>query len=120
MGRVVERRLAIVSSDGKVVDNHFGRASRFAIYAERGKGWQFLETRETEPACRHQAHADNGLESSADIIADCRWVVVSQIGPAAIDVLLARNILPIVLEGPVPEALAVISSRYRHTFKSQP
>jgi nitrogen fixation protein NifX len=104
----MEVKVALASSDGTQVDQHFGRASRFSIYRLRDGQWEHLEDRVNQPACAGHEHADGILEQSAALIADCRGVAVSQIGVTAMDVLLARRILPFVLAGPVSDALATL------------
>ncbi|MBJ6749489.1 NifB/NifX family molybdenum-iron cluster-binding protein [Geomonas anaerohicana] len=104
----MELRVALASSDGITVDQHFGRATRFCIYRLTGAGWEHLEDRYNTPACAGQEHADGMLEQTAEVISDCRGLAVARIGASAIDVLLARRIFPLVLELPVPEALATL------------
>ena len=67
------------------------------------------------PPCRGGAHADDLLERAVELVADCRWVVVSQIGPGAIDALIDRGVLPLVIKGSVDEALAVVGRQYLGT-----
>lgn len=101
-------QVALASSDGTRVDQHFGRAHRFFIYRLSEGGWEYLETRENKPACSGHEHADGLLEQSAELIRDCRGVAVSHIGATAIDLLLAWRILPFVLEGDLTDALATL------------
>lgn len=109
-GGVMELRVAVASSDGIVVDQHFGRAERFGIYRFTGGNWQHLEDRLNQPACAGQEHDDGLLERTADLISDCRGVAVARLGSGAIDLLISRRIFPFVLELPVPEALATLQS----------
>ncbi|MBJ6802281.1 NifB/NifX family molybdenum-iron cluster-binding protein [Geomonas propionica] len=104
----MELRVALATSDGTSVDLHFGRADRFAIYRLADGGWEHLEDRLNQPACAGGEHADGLLEQAAGLIADCRGVAVARIGVTAMDVLLARRIIPFVLELPVTEALATL------------
>jgi nitrogen fixation protein NifX len=106
----MEVRVALASSDGITVDQHFGRASRFLIYRLRDGLWEHLEDRVNRPACAGQEHGHHTLERSAELLLDCRGVAVAQIGVAAVDVLVARRILPFVLTGTVREALATLQN----------
>ncbi len=101
-------RVAVASSDGKTVNEHFGRTGSFLIFRLAGDQWQQVEERPNLPACSGQRHDDNLLERTAELLSDCRGVVVSQIGPAAMDTLLYRHILPFVLDGTIADALAVV------------
>lgn len=106
-------RVAIASNDGRMVNEHFGRASCFMIFRRHGEAWEKLEERETSPACAGNEHNDDQLEKTAELIADCRGVAISQIGPGAVDALLARNIFPFMLEGTIDEALAIFAASAR-------
>ena len=105
----VDIKIAFASSDGVTVNEHFGRASRFLIFRLHKSGHDFLEERENYPSCAGQEHSDDLLEISADLISDCKGVVVSQIGPGAIDLLIERGIMPFTLPGRIDEALAVVA-----------
>jgi len=95
---VAVHKIAVASRDGKLV-YHFGQADRFLIYEISPEGSKYLETRQTTPACDPEAHAAAGHEQTivdtAALIADCRAVLVSRIGPGAVAVLQAQGIQPI-------------------------
>ncbi len=109
-------RVAVASSDGKTINEHFGRARRFMIYRLQDGSWHHLEDRENLPPCAGQEHSDDLLDRTAELIADCKHVVVNQIGPGAIDTLLDRRILPFMLEGTIEKGLdaLVTSGRLRY------
>jgi len=109
-------KVAVASSDGKRVNAHFGRARSFRIYELIHDAWKLQENRESLPACFGQEHSDDALERTADLIADCRVVVVEQVGSGAVDVLLGRRIMPFMLAGSVEEALLTLldSRRFRY------
>jgi predicted Fe-Mo cluster-binding NifX family protein len=101
-------KIAIASSDGRTVNQHFGHARQFRIYQLDAEGAAFIEVRTTVPACSGHQHSDYGLEQTAALIADCQAVVISQIGAGAIDLLLAQRTLPYALEGSIDDALATL------------
>ena len=109
-------RIAVASSDGQEVNSHFGRARRFLIYELVDGVWQLIEERENLPACIGQEHSDDALERTAELIADCRGVVVEQIGSGAVDLLLARRIMPFMLAGTVEDALLTLQDSRRFKF----
>lgn len=102
-------RIAVASSDGKTVNEHFGRASRFMIFRLHKAGHDLLEERGNHPSCAGQEHSDDLLERNADLISDCKGVIVSQIGPGAIDLLVERGITAFTLPGKIDDALAVVA-----------
>lgn len=53
-------KVAVVSSDGKVINQHFGKASRFLIFEVNCDEIRFIEVRETIPlfGSTDYGHAD--------------------------------------------------------------
>ncbi|MGZ7159538.1 MAG: NifB/NifX family molybdenum-iron cluster-binding protein [Methanobacterium sp.] len=101
-------KIAIASSDGKFVNQHFGKAQQFLIVELKDDGsYEFLETRENKPACTVEGH-DSTIDDSMDIISDCDAVLVSQVGPGAADLLIERGIQPIVIPMLIEDALKKI------------
>ena len=74
---------ALASSDGIVVNSHFGRAEKFYIYDIGGRSPIFLEVREVSPVCEGGNHDDRKLEENIRLIADCRYLIVTRIGDRA-------------------------------------
>jgi predicted Fe-Mo cluster-binding NifX family protein len=107
----VSLKVAVASSDGKVVNQHFGMASQFLIFELEDDGaFKFLELRKNEPACSVEGHSDISMENSIDLISDCDVVLASQIGPGAVDILLANNIEPYIAPTFIDEALSELSN----------
>jgi nitrogen fixation protein NifX len=104
----MEVKIAVASSDGINVDQHFGRARSFWIYRLNDKGYEYLEKRENDAPCSGQSHNDNALELAARRLSDCRGVVAAQIGPGAIDVLICHRIMAFTLPGTIEEAFEAL------------
>ncbi|MCC8123093.1 MAG: dinitrogenase iron-molybdenum cofactor biosynthesis protein [Oscillospiraceae bacterium] len=99
-------RIAIASTDGKVVNQHFGRAERFYIVEVNDEtGWHFIETRKTQPVCNTRSHDDNQLRLTADLLADCDYVLVSQIGKGAEFALHRKDITAFSIALPIDRAV---------------
>ena len=109
-------RIAVASTDGVTVNQHFGRAQQFRIYQLTADGPVFLEKRDNLPPCAGHEHNDDLLEWAAALIADCRGVVASQIGPGAIDVLLDRRIFAFTMTGRIEDALVALQKTTRFTY----
>lgn len=77
-------KIAVASSDGKVINEHFGRSKQFLIFevAENGE-YSFLELRENSPPCNAGEHGEDQMEKTINLLSDCRIVLVSRIGPGA-------------------------------------
>ncbi len=85
-------KVAVASSDGKVINSHFGRANQFLVFSLSKGSYEFIETRENSPACSFGDHSEDSLDRSIDIIKDCQIVLASQIGPGAEKLLGKRGI----------------------------
>jgi nitrogen fixation protein NifX len=98
-------KIAIASSDGKFVNQHFGHAQQFLIVELEDDGsYKFLETRKNKPACSVEGH-DSSIYDSIDLISDCDGVLVSQIGSGAADLLVEAGIQPIIIPMLIDDAL---------------
>lgn len=86
-------KIAIASTDGKVVNEHFGRADRFYIMEVNDQDeFTYLETRTTDIACQGGSHNEDGLQRTVELLSDCRYVLVKQIGPGAEYALCRKGI----------------------------
>lgn len=71
-------KIAVASSDGKTVDQHFGQACHFLIFQMGNEGLKFLEMREKskKPVYDHEYRWKRGL----DLLKDCRVIFCRRIG----------------------------------------
>lgn len=76
-------KIAIASSDGIVVNNHFGRARSFYIYQVQSEKIIFLETRQVSPVCDCGNHDEIKLNENLSRVSDCDYLLVSRIGDGA-------------------------------------
>ncbi len=99
-------KIAIASTDGKVVNEHFGRANRFYIIEVNDNDeFYFKETRETEIACQAGTHNDDGLARTVDLLSDCKYVLVKQIGPGAEYALNKKGVTAFAIAHYIDEAV---------------
>ena len=99
-------KVAVASSDGKFVNQHFGMAQQFLIFEIDDEGeYKFIELRKNVPACDVEGHTEDAMTRSIELISDCKAIIASQIGPAAIDFLLKNNIEPYIAPTFIDEAL---------------
>lgn len=85
-------KIAFASNDGKVVNQHFGRAKQFLIVEIDNKDYQYVETRVNEPACQDFQHTEDAMSKSIELISDCKAVFVARIGQGALDQVEAKGI----------------------------
>jgi nitrogen fixation protein NifX len=71
-------KIAVASSDGKTVDQHFGQACHFLIFQIGKEGLEFIEMREKskKPVYDHEYRWKRGL----DILKDCKVIFCRRIG----------------------------------------
>lgn len=99
-------KIAVASSDGKVVNQHFGHSRRFIIFKADDEGkWSFIEDRITIPACSTGEHNELSMQSVVKLLSDCRTVIVSQIGLGAVQALKNEGINAFTLPDYIDKAL---------------
>ena len=77
-------KIAVASSDGIVVNQHFGHADKFLIYEVKSDGnYNFIEIRTVKPVCDYGNHDDRQLSENLQKINDCKYLLVSKIGMGA-------------------------------------
>ncbi len=111
-------KLAIASSDGKVINQHFGKARKFIVIESDGENIKVLDVRENKPACgslEYGGHEDNVLDKSISLIGDCDAVLCSRIGGGAAEGLLGRGIEAVEAPGFIEENVLAYA---RHRLKS--
>ena len=71
-------KIAVASSNGETVDQHFGQACHFLIFQIGKEGLEFIEMREKskKPVYDHEYRWKRGLE----LLKDCRVVFCRRIG----------------------------------------
>ena len=99
-------RIAVASSDGIVVNNHFGRASTFYIYdVDADKEIRLVETRKVKPICDGGNHEDNRLKDTVVKFRDCDYLLVSRIGNSAAALAESYGILVCEIPGEIGESI---------------
>ncbi|MDY6880864.1 MAG: NifB/NifX family molybdenum-iron cluster-binding protein [Desulfatiglans sp.] len=96
-------RIAVVSTDGKTVNDHFGRAERFLIYDLRDR-LTFVEERLTEKySAKDPSHSfePDRFNHAAALLRDCSKIYVTRIGEIPAAKLKELGIEPIVYEGDI-------------------
>lgn len=80
-------RIAVTTSNGEKVDQHFGKATRFDVYEVEGDEMKLVETREVasycggegEPVADHKFSSDR-FSTVKEKIGDCEKIYTVQIG----------------------------------------
>lgn len=104
-------KAALASSDGIVVNRHFGRADTFFIYeVEETGNYRFLETRTVTPVCNAGNHNEEKLYSNISKFKDCKYIVVSRIGMGAANVMEQFGIVPMELPGMIEDSIGRLNT----------
>ena len=85
-------RIAIASSDGESVNQHFGQAGNFLVYEISDGKVEFIEDREVIIDPNEEFHSDANFERITLLLEDCKAVFVRNIGERAIRYLQVKGI----------------------------
>lgn len=100
------KRIAIASTDGKVINEHFGHADHFYIVDIDENRYQLAETRVSRPSCTGETeHAPDRFAAVLDLLADCDEILVSRIGISALNYAASRGVKVTEAPGLIAEAL---------------
>ena len=95
LGRPVH--MAVASSGGGLINQHFGHAKEFLIYEASSAGVRFLGPRKAAQYCGGESdcgEAENTLARTIAILADCEVVLCSRIGFEPWGKLESAGIMP--------------------------
>ncbi len=107
-------RIAAASTDGKLVNQHFGRADTFYILDtdEETSEYGLAEIRTVVPVCDRGDHDGNRMRESASKFADCDIILVEKIGGRARNELENMGIEVFEIPGIIEESVDKLV-RYR-------
>lgn len=96
-------KVAFATTDGIHVDEHFGRAGRFAIYEFTKNGYSSLDDRVFSGGrdrsvegtrCLGSLH-DDAVQSKVDKLSDCDIICMTSIGGPSAARLVKKGIMPV-------------------------
>lgn len=106
-------RVAVASTDGITIDEHFGRSKEFWLYEVAESGlYTFLERRQI-PEDIHAFHK-HAASRAIEILSDVEVVLAAQIGRQAELELQARGILSLAVNSLVAKALVAYGKRGKY------
>ena len=96
--------VAVASNEGLLVNQHLGEAAKLFIYKETKNGYRLVDQRVTpEPGCGNVRWL-----KLADILNDCRAIMVSGIGPNPTHVLKSSGVRVIQMTGLIDTGLDTV------------
>ncbi|MDR3238955.1 MAG: dinitrogenase iron-molybdenum cofactor biosynthesis protein [Clostridiales bacterium] len=108
-------RTAIATTDGKVINEHFGRAEAFYIVDIDETEAPVVEKRAVTHLCGGGDHDEDVLQKTIERLLDCRVILVAKIGPGARRALEAAGLSVFEIGLPIPEAIEKTRGYYfRH------
>lgn len=107
-------RIAVATSDGETINEHFGRARHFFIYEVEDDGThRSVATREILPHIHNHETSAHAAVGTTDQLGDVDVVFASQIGPGAADSLQQKGIKSFSLNGTIHKALTAYGKRHK-------
>jgi predicted Fe-Mo cluster-binding NifX family protein len=104
-------RIAVASSDGIVVNQHFGRASRFLIMDVDAIGnTSPAGERSVVPLCDGGIHDENRMQETIVKLSDCQYILVSRIGQGAEAALEQKGIKVFEIPGIIGESVKKLTA----------
>lgn len=95
-------KVAFATTDGKKIDEHFGRAGMFAIYEIMETSHRFVEVRKfaegmdmavVDTKDMGSLH-DDAVQNKVDRLADCKLIYLTEIGGPSAARLVKKGIMP--------------------------
>lgn len=119
-------KVAFATTDGTTIDEHFGRAGMFAVYAVSPEGYRLVEMRKfaegmdtavTDTREQGAVH-DDAVQSKVDRLADCKIIFLTEIGGPSAARLVKKGIMPMKVRTvtPITEEL----DRLQETIRTSP
>ena len=99
------KKIAVATSDDKVINAHFGRTPKFLVFSLEKDKICFLEERANEPGCSNLIEPKGTMEETIGRIKDCDYVLVHQIGKPMIKQLEEVGVIGLKRPGFIQDAL---------------
>ena len=99
-------KVAVATSDGFEVNEHFGHAKFFRVYELGESEYTFLEVRDAVAACQHQlGHDTTRFDKIIELLSDCDALLVQKIGEGAAAYLIQKNVRVFEVSGSIDAVL---------------
>ena len=98
--------VAVASREGVLVNLHLGEADAFQIWGPEGQGFRLLEERPAPPP----GGGDQRWWEMAEVLQDCRAVLVSALGETPAAILSDAGVVPVEMSGFIEVGLSRIYS----------
>jgi nitrogen fixation protein NifB len=96
--------VAVATREGVLVNQHLGEAEQLQVYQQRDGEFELVATRPA-PA---PGGGDRRWQQLAEVLHDCRALLVSSAGSSPVQVLSRRGIRVVLMEGLIEEGLEAV------------
>lgn len=96
--------VAVATLEGVLVNQHLGEAEQIAVFGQDEQGFRLVEMRQAPPS----GGGPLRWQSLADILKDCRAILVASAGEAPRSALADHGIRVIMMEGLIEEGLEAV------------
>jgi nitrogen fixation protein NifX len=119
-------KIAFATTDGKTVDEHFGRAGMFAIYEMTEQGYHFVGIRKFADGMDKSVADtkdigplhDDAVQNKVDRLADCKLVYLTEIGGPSAARLVKKGMMPMKVKEPI--AIERALTQLEETIRKSP
>ena len=99
-------KIAIATTGGLTVDEHFGHAKFFRVYETGDTDYTFLEVRDAVATCQHSlGHDTTRFDKIIELLSDCDAVLVQKIGEGAAAYLISKGVRVFEVSGSIDAVL---------------
>ena len=96
--------VAVATLEGMLVNQHLGEAARLMVYRQRDDDFEVVEIRSAPPP----GGGAERWKQLADMLHDCRALLVSSAGSAPVEVLRREGVRVVMMEGLIEEGLEAV------------
>ncbi len=96
--------VAVASNEGILVNQHLGEADRLYVFKETPNGYKLVNQRVTPP----KGSGDERWEELANVLSDCRAILVGGIGPKPSKILGKSGIKVVEMSGLIDQGMDAI------------
>lgn len=99
-------KIALASSDGININEHFGKAIFFRVYELNNNEYRFIESRDAVAACQHtRTHNSTDFDTVVNLLSDCDALLVSKIGEGAAAYVISKGLRVFEVSGSIDGVL---------------
>ena len=104
-------KVAVATSDGFTVNEHFGHAQFFRIYKLNADSYEYENIRDAVAVCQQKlGHDESRFDKIIELLSDCDAVLVNRIGEGAAAYLIGKGVRVFEVSGSIDGVLTKLIS----------